>query len=56
VREIDARDIEAGANHFGEYFDRVRGRTQGGDDLGARVHLAFWHGRAFCHVFRGPGA
>ena len=27
VGEIDARDVEAGADHFGQHFDGVRGRA-----------------------------
>ena len=56
VREVDARHVEADADHFGQDFDRIGGRAEGRDDLRARVHLAFLHGRAFCHVFCGLGA
>ena len=27
VREIHARDVESGANHFGQHFDGIRGRA-----------------------------
>jgi hypothetical protein len=34
VGEVDARDIEAGTDHFGHHFDGVGGWAQGRDDLG----------------------
>ena len=43
VREVDARHVETDADHFGQYFDGIRGRAKGRDNLGSRVHLTILH-------------
>ena len=35
VREVEAGDVEAGADELAEDFDGATGRAEGGDDLGA---------------------
>ena len=43
VGEIDARHVEADADHFGQDFEGIGGRAERRDDLRARVHLSFLH-------------
>ena len=38
VRGVEARDVDAGAQHLGQYLEVVSRRSDGGDDLGAPRH------------------
>jgi hypothetical protein len=41
--KVDARHVEADADHFGQHFDGIGGGAKGRDDLRARVHLSILH-------------